>query len=406
MNRGSIAVLTLFAVIAALTIAERPADAGLGDMIKKKVTDKVGKKAEEATKKADEATGKAMGETPASESSESEKADEATPKGAAGGTVSSVSTKFDFVPGDSVMFLDDFTQDELGEFPKRWKLVEGTFEVVEMEKERWLRSSGYYSRVRMKVPPGLPEFWTLEFDLHAIDPGGEAALDVSGLAGTATVWQLQFPVGDMAGFTNGSFQTRPRLEGAASGRHHIMFMARGRTLKVYVDRQRVASVPELEGDPAAEIEFRIGTNHRAPMIANVRFAEGCKPPKDMLASGKLVTYGIHFATGSDVVMPESAPVLRQVASYMEANPAVKLKVTGHTDNVGSAPGNLALSKRRAASVAKVLATQFAIASDRFATDGRGDTQALASNAKPEGRAMNRRVEFAKLGEASGGTAAR
>jgi outer membrane protein OmpA-like peptidoglycan-associated protein len=57
---------------------------------------------------------------------------------------------------------------------------------------------------------------------------------------------------------------------------------------------------------------------------------------------------------------------------------------------------LDLSKRRAASVAKALTEQFAIAADRFETDGRGDRQAVASNAKPEGRAMNRRVEFAKL----------
>ena len=133
-----------------------------------------------------------------------------------------------------------------------------------------------------------------------------------------------------------------------------------------------------------------------PMITNVRFASGCRPPKDMLATGKLVTYGIRFQTGSDVVMPESAPVLRQVASYMEANAAVRLKITGHTDNVGTAASNLDLSKRRAASVAKVLSEQFAIVANRFETDGKGDTQSVASNAKPEGRAMNRRVEFAKL----------
>jgi outer membrane protein OmpA-like peptidoglycan-associated protein len=109
-----------------------------------------------------------------------------------------------------------------------------------------------------------------------------------------------------------------------------------------------------------------------------------------------VTYGIRFQTGSDVVLPESAPVLRQIASYMESHADVRLRITGHTDNVGTAASNLDLSKRRAASVAKVLAEQFAIAAERFETEGKGDTQAVASNAKPEGKAMNRRVEFAKL----------
>ena len=132
------------------------------------------------------------------------------------------------------------------------------------------------------------------------------------------------------------------------------------------------------------------------MITNVRFAEGCRPPKDMLAEGKLVTYGIFFKTGSDVVQPESAPVLRQIASYMEANSAVRLLIVGHTDNVGSAESNLDLSKRRAASVAAVLTSEFKIAADRFRTDGKGDTKPVSSNTKPEGRAMNRRVEFSKV----------
>jgi outer membrane protein OmpA-like peptidoglycan-associated protein len=178
------------------------------------------------------------------------------------------------------------------------------------------------------------------------------------------------------------------------GRHHVMLMARGMAIKAYIDRQRVANVPEIPGKPT-DIEWRLWAPSH-PMITNVRFAAGCRPPKDMLATGKLVTYGIRFETGSDVVMPESAPVLRQVAAYMVANAAVRLKVTGHTDNVGTAATNLALSKRRAASVAKVLSEQFAVAANRFETDGKGDTQSVASNAKPEGRAMNRRVEFAKL----------
>ena len=89
-------------------------------------------------------------------------------------------------------------------------------------------------------------------------------------------------------------------------------------------------------------------------------------------------------------------MLRQVAAYLESNATVKLRITGHTDNVGSAASNLDLSKRRAASVAKVLASQFSVDAARLETDGSGDTRPISNNAKPEGRAMNRRVEFAKL----------
>jgi outer membrane protein OmpA-like peptidoglycan-associated protein len=320
--------------------------------------------------------------------------------GGAGGKVSAVSTKFDYVPGDSVMFMDDFKQDELGEFPARWRLTLGTFEVAEMEGERWLRCTSADGTIRMKLPTmtALPEFWTLEFDFYGEEPMG-SGLTVRALGDSESpVWEATYPVGSAMTFRTGGILSNTPYEGASvGGRHHVMIMARGTAVKAYLDRQRMASVPEIAGAPGkpAVIEFRLWASTK-PMITNVRLAEGCRPPKDMLAEGKLVTYGIRFETGSDVVQAESAPVLRQVSAYLEANPAVKLQIVGHTDNVGAAAGNLDLSKRRAASVARVLTSEFKIPADRFQADGKGDTQPVSSNAKPEGRAMNRRVEFIKL----------
>jgi hypothetical protein len=374
--------------------------AGIGDRLKKKVEDQAAKKADEATEAADKATG----ETEETTEGKDEKTGEQEPGNAGdapagkGGTLSSVSTKFDYIPGDSVLLFDDFSQDELGEFPARWRLSQGTFETAESSGERWVRCTSADGRIRMKLPAmaSLPEFWTFEFDLFMSEPSG--SISVSALStDDRVVWGATFPQGpDMAFRTGDIFSSTP-CEGGPAGRHHLMFMARGTGLKAYIDRQRLVSVPEISaawGMPT-EIEIRMFSSVK-PMITNVRFAEGCRPAKDMLAEGKLVTYGIHFDTGSDVVLPDSAPVLRQIASYLEANPAVKLQITGHTDNSGTATSNLDLSKRRAASVAGALSTQLAIANERFTTDGKGDTQPVASNAKPEGRAMNRRVEFAKL----------
>jgi len=378
----------LLATLAALAVLASASHAGLGDALKKKV-DQVAKKAQDTKDKA---------AAPAEE----KPAESGGAKGeASGDKVSTVSTKFDYVPGDSVVFLDDFTGDDLGEFPAKWRLVQGTFEVAEKGGERWLRGMSPDGSVRLKLPfaGALPELWTLDLD---IDLGGPESTD-----GAITVrtlgdaenecWQAMYPHGRDLAFRSGDiYSTTPLEGGVVGGRHHLSFMARGKAIKAYMDRQRLANVPEIEGrfGLPREVEVRMWSENK-PMISNVRFALGPKPPKDLLAGGKLVTHGIYFATGSDAVLPESAPVLRQVASWMEANPAAKLKVTGHTDNVGTPASNLDLSKRRAASVAKVLSSELGVAADRFTTDGKGDTQALASNAKPEGRAMNRRVEFAK-----------
>ena len=108
--------------------------AGFTDALKKKITDKVTKKAEDTVDKTTDKTESATTGSPPEAAATSEAATQG-----GSGKVSAVSTKFDFVPGDHVLFVDDFTQDELGEFPSRWKLSSGTFEVAEMEGQRWLR---------------------------------------------------------------------------------------------------------------------------------------------------------------------------------------------------------------------------------------------------------------------------
>jgi outer membrane protein OmpA-like peptidoglycan-associated protein len=391
-----VAILTLTLCLAASSV-----HAGPFDKIKKKVEKKIDEKSDAAAdgtakKSADKPDGTSAGKR-------TKGGEDAVPsapaKSASDEKVSSISTKFDYVPGDSVILFDDFTQDELGEFPARWRLSGGTFEVVEREGERWLRCVSVDGRVRMKLPNlvTLPEFWTLEFDFYGEEPLASSLTLLALSEAGASVWETTYPVGGAMMFRTGEILSSTPFEGAnLGGRHHVMFMARGTGVKVYLDRQRMASVPEVATRPGtpSTLEFRLWAATK-PMISNVRFAEGCRPAKDMLAEGRLVTYGIHFETGSDVVQAESAPVLRQIASYLEANATVKLRIVGHTDNVGPAASNLDLSKHRAAAVARVLSGEFNVAAERFVTDGGGDAQPVASNAKPEGRAMNRRVEFIK-----------
>ena len=402
-GRRPLGFIVFVAAVVTILMLATPAHAGFADGFKKKIADKA---AQKATQKADKPVDKSADEAEKTATAKQPEAVVAADpqsggdSGGDGGKLASVSTKFDFVPGDSVIFVDDFKTDELGEFPTHWRLAEGTFEVAEMAGERWLRCTSVDGRVLMKLPPmsSLPEFWTLEFDFYGTEPM-PSALTVRALGkGGSAVWSATYPQGKDLAFRSGEILSTTTLETPSiGGRHHVMFMARGPAIKVYIDRQRMASVPEYsigDGKPA-DLDIRLWAPSQ-PMITNVRFAKGCRPAKDMLAEGKLVTYGIRFDTGSDVVLPESAPILRQIAAYLGTTPAVRLKITGHTDNVGAAASNLELSKRRAAAVAKALSGQFGVSANRFETDGKGDTQAISSNAKPEGRAMNRRVEFAKL----------
>ncbi|MBW2263371.1 MAG: OmpA family protein [Deltaproteobacteria bacterium] len=102
---------------------------------------------------------------------------------------------------------------------------------------------------------------------------------------------------------------------------------------------------------------------------------------------------INFATDSDeIVGHKSFKVLRAVKKILKANPDMKIRIEGHTDDVGSATYNMALSKKRAESVKKWLVDE-GIDGSRIETVGIGPKKPITDNDTKEGRAKNRRVEF-------------
>ncbi|MHB8474664.1 MAG: OmpA family protein [Steroidobacteraceae bacterium] len=129
-----------------------------------------------------------------------------------------------------------------------------------------------------------------------------------------------------------------------------------------------------------------------PETAKSAAAGGGSPMEQELAAKKPVdVYGIYFDFNSATIKPESEAVLRQIADIMHKNPDWRLSVSGHTDNIGGDPANLALSQRRAAAVKDALVTRYQITPDRLATSGYGASSPIESNATLEGRARNRRV---------------
>ncbi len=99
-----------------------------------------------------------------------------------------------------------------------------------------------------------------------------------------------------------------------------------------------------------------------------------------------------FDTGSDQLKEKSKTLLDKISNYLSTNEDIKLEISGHSDNVGSADFNKKLSKKRAESVKKYLVKE-GISEDRLKTVGHGSDQPIGSNYTEEGRAMNRRVEF-------------
>ncbi len=123
--------------------------------------------------------------------------------------------------------------------------------------------------------------------------------------------------------------------------------------------------------------------------------DGCPDrPQVKYVDGKLVVFGkVQFKTGSAEIDKKSDPLLDQLAAVMEANPGIKkVRIEGHTDNVGGRDINQRLSEDRARSVRDALAAR-GVSGDRLDTAGHGESRPTAPNTSRAGRAKNRRVEF-------------
>ena len=101
-----------------------------------------------------------------------------------------------------------------------------------------------------------------------------------------------------------------------------------------------------------------------------------------------------FETGSDVIMESSLPELKRIAAFI-ATYGYKVRLAGHTDNIGKPEDNKALSQARAESVRKQLIA-FGCAPESIKAYGYGDTKPVATNETEEGRQQNRRVEITIL----------
>jgi outer membrane protein OmpA-like peptidoglycan-associated protein len=113
------------------------------------------------------------------------------------------------------------------------------------------------------------------------------------------------------------------------------------------------------------------------------------------AEGHVAVYGIHFDTGKAELKPESDAALAEIAKLLGNDPALKLYVVGHTDNVGTLAANMKLSQDRAAAVVKALTGKHGIAAARLSAHGVASLAPVASNGSEDGRAKNRRVELVK-----------
>lgn len=312
-------------------------------------------------------------------------------------------TKYDFVPGDQVIFYDDLAGEEVGEFPSRWELVGGVFEIASKGDSKWILCTNE-GDLRPNLPDAaFPAAYTIEWEIYDNGENHEGHwYTISLMQGGDEAISFWLGDGRRTELTVfGKKQADKDLEHRlGKGRHTMRIMATKSSIKCYVDKERVANVPKVEGlnPDGIKLHYDPYTRPDNPMLAGkFRFAAGGKSMREQLdQDGKIVTHGILFDSGSAVIKGESYKTLAQIGELLTGDAALKLSIEGHTDSDGADDANLALSQQRAEAVKDYLVSTFQIAPDRLATKGLGETRPIDKNTTPEGKANNRRVELVKI----------
>ena len=315
-------------------------------------------------------------------------------------------TNYDFVPGERVIYYTDFTDDQVGNFPARLQFVEGNMEVAELGGRRVLRATTQ-SRLTIPLPEVLPQRYTVEIDVI-----NRPSLDGTDFRLRGSVGRLDDAKTSIIAWGSDGLQMlgggggEVRLSNNEANRLRyrgkpvqLRILGDGSYVKVYLDEKRLANVPNANFDRSRMLHLQIEarSEENPAYIARIRVAESRKSIyDDLVAAGHVATQGLLFDTGSDRLRPESTPTLKQIAAMLEQHPELRLRIEGHTDNVGAKDANRTLSEKRAAAVKATLVGEYHVAAGRLESKGFGDTKPASANDTPEGRSNNRRVELVKI----------
>ena len=272
--------------------------------------------------------------------------------------------KYDFVPGDKVIFEDNLRDEENGEFPSRWDLMRGNVEIAEFGGENVIMfRDGSPTIIPFLEDPSkdyLPEVFTIEFDLYCGTDNFSTYLydrknQKSGSPTGYTVLNTTYRHMDFG--TSTSMHPDEKTLDKRRWVHIAIAYNKGK-LKTYLDDTRLINIPIME-------------------------------------DGKIIATGIRFDVGKATLKPESMGIINEMVEVMEDHPDLMISIEGHTDSDGDNALNLKLSEERAETVKNTMIS-LGISADRLSTKGFGETMAVMTNDTPEGKANNRRVEFVKM----------
>jgi outer membrane protein OmpA-like peptidoglycan-associated protein len=344
-------------------------------------------------------------------------------------------SKYDFVPGERILYAEDFSQEAIGELPIAWN-SSGTGEVVKLDKfpGQWLRLHKPIAYLTANQK-NFGQNYTVEFDMILqlknngwmypdIIFGMLASRDKTNADNELLKEYKQYSAltailhpaenndsrASVQSFLENKnyFKGDPisigKLQNWYGQPFHIAIQVQKERFRFWINEIKAFDIPKAMPltDTMNQFRFEVGnTNYSEEgygvYISNIKIATGLPDTRHkLIEEGKFSTNGILFDLQSAVIRPESYGVVKEIAGVLKENPSIRVKVIGHTSSDGDDAANLELSKKRAAAVKDLLVSEWQIEDNRIETEGKGEAVPVADNKTREGRAQNRRVEFIKL----------
>ncbi|MCD4794878.1 MAG: OmpA family protein [Bacteroidales bacterium] len=312
-------------------------------------------------------------------------------------------SKYDFVPGDKVIFEDNLAGEENGEFPSRWDLKQGNVEIAEFGGENVIM----FRDGRPSIVPYfkdaskdyLPDVFTIEFDLYCGQDNFQVFLfDRKNQKTNSPTGYTDFRINYYQMQFGRSTSRYPDGKNLAKRRWmHVAVAYTNGKLKGYMDETRLINIPRLDFEPKGlSLHIYSARDNNLYYVKNIRIAEGGVKYYDrILQDGKIIATGIRFDVGKATLKQESMGIINKIVKMMQDHPDLKFSIEGHTDSDGNDANNLKLSEERAKTVMDIM-VKSGIAADRLNTKGFGESVPINTNNTPEGKANNRRVEFIKI----------
>lgn len=336
-----------------------------------------------------------------------------------------VYSKYDFVPGDKVLFFDDFSQDFVGDFPSKWN-TNASGEVVKFNKTEgnWFEFKPGSNIIYIPDIQNLPEDYTIEFDIltqgltrktsstarmdivisdnDKFKYGAEHYVSASLPFGQYGVFNIRMKNYFNQGAGDINSAIKADIGNAVINQPHIAISVTKNRYRLWVNEVKYVDIPRFiqELNVLNYIKFHINSfkdGQERVFIRSLKVAEGgVDLRRKLLSEGKISTNGILFDSGSANIQPQSLGIVRQISQVLIQDETIKLNIVGHTDSDGSDESNINLSKARAEAVKNALINIYKISDDRLETDGKGESEPVDDNDTPAGKSQNRRVEFIKI----------